>query len=806
MTKANKKIRTVKTSDLNGAYIKNMVLENGINKKRHGWQVLGVFTGTDYEPLPVNGIHHRDGDDSLIVHAGGRLYKCNPLLDSQERLFFGEESLFQNQRSQSCMCGDTLFMGGLGRLLGYGKDGLFSVYESALAYVPTTSAAICELHTGQAPVTMEAPSLITRKRINRMRAVKSGRNSHRFMLDGVLDYNSPARLKVSFRVKCSSDTDDEVTSPYIGTDEAGEEVNTVVTIECSVPRVGSGTMHSFVKAYDANGREITVNGVEFRWRILGGRELVLYFHGISPVLDQDNIELEYSNAISLSMELDGADIIAVSSAKDGGEVLLLSCGNNKLYFSQKEDGAFYFPSSNVLPIGNNQPITAVVPMAGGDIVVYKKESAYWLKPKEHTYEIISVSPSKGAENSFSAICLGDDTVAFGKDGVSGIMWQGSRDTGSAQLYERGSGLQALLSTVSENDKKRAFSVVHDGNYYLFIGRSAFVASPRAINGNGSDFEYEWRVFDPCPAICALSLGGCLYMGRENGEVAIFGNDYTDKERLPLFASGGDFVIKNAGHTVITFNNIASVCEGDKISLGNHFVFASSCSCREESGDLQLALPAFFDQNGYALFYEGMKIVLTKSNGELVFQGAIARTDPSQCTVTVDTSELPKNTSLLLFLEKGDTEKYQLTAEGDSYALYEKGTPIRLYSTEIERVFIEHPQEIECVLSTPITDLEHPLKKTLHQIRITFSQDTRGILEVGYDTRKNSFRKMLSIGGSFDLDCLDFNLLAFDPKIKKTAVVKCLERNFDHIRITISSSLGQELGIESITVIYTEKGI
>ncbi|WP_289466252.1 hypothetical protein, partial [Klebsiella pneumoniae] len=86
--------------------------------------------------------------------------------------------------------------------------------------------------------------------------------------------------------------------------------------------------------------------------------------------------------------------------------------------------------------------------AGGDIVVYKKESAYWLKPKEHTYEIISVSPAKGAENSFSAICLGDDTVSFGKDGVSGIMWQGGRDTGSAQLYERGSGLQALLSTVS----------------------------------------------------------------------------------------------------------------------------------------------------------------------------------------------------------------------------------------------------------------------------------------------------------------------------------------------------------------------
>ena len=49
MTKANKKLRTVKISDLNGAYIKNMVLENGINKKCHGWQVyLQALTMSRY--------------------------------------------------------------------------------------------------------------------------------------------------------------------------------------------------------------------------------------------------------------------------------------------------------------------------------------------------------------------------------------------------------------------------------------------------------------------------------------------------------------------------------------------------------------------------------------------------------------------------------------------------------------------------------------------------------------------------------------------------------------------------------------
>ena len=286
-----KRIYTFKSTDSSPLYMKNMVLENGINKKRRGWRVLGAFSGEDYLPRKINGIHRCEGEGGLIVHAGEELYKCDTLLNERKKLFCGNASLFKDGRSQGCMCGDTLYFGGLGRLLGYKSGELFSVYEHSGAYVPTTSTSICELHVGQSPKGHEEPNLLTRKRKNTLRAVKSERSTHRFLLDGVVDYNSPFRLKVSFRVKTSADVEDELTSPYIGTDTNGEEVNTIVTIEDSSPRIGTGIMQSHVKAYDANGREITVNGAEFRWRVLGGRELVLYFHGISPSLHEDNVEV-----------------------------------------------------------------------------------------------------------------------------------------------------------------------------------------------------------------------------------------------------------------------------------------------------------------------------------------------------------------------------------------------------------------------------------------------------------------------------------------------------------------------------------
>lgn len=800
-----KKIYTFKASDSESAYIKNMVAENGINKKRHGWGVLGSFLDESYEPLPINGIHHRNGEDTILVHAGDRLYKCDRQLSVRQRLLFGEADTFQNQRSQSRMCGDTLFLGGLGHLLGYGEDGLFSIYEHPRAYVPTTSVGICELHTGQAPITMESPSLITRKRINTMRATKSERSEHRFLLDGVVDYSAPIRLKVSFRVKCTDDWDDETTSPYIGIDEAGDEVNTIVTVECSVPRVGVGTMHSYVKAHDANGRVITVKDAEFRWRISGGRELVLYFHGISPVLNQDNIELEYSDVTPLSHELDGASVIDVSSAKEGGEVLLVGCGS-KLYFSQRERGAFYFPASNALSIGGGDPITAVMPSTGGDIIVYKRESTYWLKPQGNTYDIIFLSYSYGAESPFSVACLGDDIVAFGKGGVCGIMWQGANDTKSAQIYERGRSLPALLASLDDKEKEKAFSLVHKDTYYLFIGNSAYIASAQATRGKGQDFEYEWRVFDPCPALSALSLGDTLYMGRENGNIAIFDKGYTDRERLLLESSAGDFVIKNPGYSVITFNELAGICEGDKISLGTHFVLVSGCLYKKDSGLVQLSQPSFFDKSGAAAFYEGMEVILADGKCNLVCQGTIIDTDPSECTITVSGVNLEADTALMIFLEKGDSERYELVASNSGYALYNGDSPIRLFSTDVERVYIENPQEIECVLSTPITDLGSTCKKTLSQIRITLSEDTRGLLEVGYDTRKNSFRRAVLAGGNFDLERLDFGTFTFDPRMKKAVAIKCLERNFDHIRIKLSSTSCKELGVEKITVVYTEKGI
>ena len=797
-----KRIYTFKSTDSSPLYMKNMVLENGINKKRRGWRVLGAFSGEDYLPRKINGIHRCEGEGGLIVHAGEELYKCDTLLNERKKLFCGNASLFKDGRSQGCMCGDTLYFGGLGRLLGYKSGELFSVYEHSGAYVPTTSTSICELHVGQGPKLHQEPNVLTRKRKNTLRAVKSERSTHRFLLDGVVDYNSPFRLKVSFRVKTSADVEDELTSPYIGTDANGEEVNTIVTIEDASPRIGTGIMQSHVKAYDANGREITVNGAEFRWRVLGGRELVLYFHGISPSLYEDNIEVEYSVATPLEGTLDSAEIVASSATSQGENVLLLSCGDNKIYYSSPENGELYFKSSNVITIGNSEAVSAITPMAGGAILIYKRNSCYWLKPQEQGYEVILVSHSHGAQNPFVARALEGDGIAFSGYGVKGIMQEGSGDNQRAQLYERGGGLWSAFDTLDTAARQSSFAVVHKGVYYLFIDGRAFVADPQSAKG--SAFEYEWRIFDPCPASCAFSLGDTLYMGRENGEIAVFGIDYKDRERKTLTAKDMDFVLSDGEELTVTVNDNLSVKAGDKISLDTHFAYATSCTFGTNGGVLHIPKESLFDGNDTVQIYVGTEVVLTDVDGELVYQGKIIDVDPSECTVTVDLSGILVGTELFLYVKRTEREKYELVPSDSGYKLYSRGHFLRLYSLEIEQMYIEKEREIECVFCTPITDLDCTGKKTLYQIALTLSEDTDCVAEIGYDTRRNSFSRAVKVGGHFDLDRLDYNRFTFNPKMKGILVIKCLERDFDHIRVKITSSKGEGLGIEGVSVIYTER--
>lgn len=797
-----KKIYTFKGDSADSVYVKNMVLENGINKKRHGWRVLSSFFGESYEPYPINGIHHRLGEDGLIVHAGNYLYKCSPSLDKKERLFWGDTGTFQNRRSQSCMCGDTVLFGGLGKLLGYGKDGLFSVYEHEKVYVPTTSKSICELYTGKAPEKGEEPNLLTRRRINTMRATKSSRGSHRFLLDGVVDYDSPFTLRVSFRVKCSSDEEDEVTSPYIGKDSSGDEVNTVVTIEDYSPRIGHGTMISHVKAYDANGREITVANAEFRWKVSGGRELILYFDGISPYLNQDNIEVEYSVTTPLDPVLDKACVLSVSASRQGGDVLFINSGDNKIYYSDKERGIYYFPLNNVIAVGGGEALSTIVSMTGGVVIAYKKRSCYWLKPSETGYEVVSASYSMGAENPFAACILGNECISFSGSKAYGSAIEGSGDSQRLEIYERGS---ALFEETHGDATGNAFAVEHNGVCYLFIGEKAYLANPQSIKGSGRDFQYEWRTFEPCSACCALSFNGTLYMGRKSGEIAVFENGYTDKERVTLTDKDGDFVLWDTGVTILTVNALVNVQNGDKISVGEHFAYATECSFDSESGLIHIPHSAFFDEKEASMIYEGTEVILTGQEGVFLCQGKIDVSDPAECTVIVSALDLQESSELLLYVKRGENTKYELIPKDEGDELHLNGKALRLYSLEVERIYIEREREICCVFCTEITDLGYVGKKTLAQMRLTLSEDTNCIAEIGYETRKNSFKRTIKAGGYFTLGNLQFDCLSFNPKMKRTAIVKCLERNFDHIRIKISSEKGKELGIEELSIVYAENG-
>ena len=67
-----------KVSKNRAAYMKNLVMEGGVNHKRRGFYQRCDIRDQYDDSLPINGIHsytHPDGREELLIHAGEDLYK-----------------------------------------------------------------------------------------------------------------------------------------------------------------------------------------------------------------------------------------------------------------------------------------------------------------------------------------------------------------------------------------------------------------------------------------------------------------------------------------------------------------------------------------------------------------------------------------------------------------------------------------------------------------------------------------------------------------------------------------------------------
>lgn len=784
------------------SYLKNMMLEDGVPKKRNGWKTLYNFRGPSYKPHRVNGIYEYGGGDrvQLLVHAGDSLYNCSYDMKEIVKIPCEPGVTLRDERSHGVMFGDVLWLTGMDGLLIYDGQSVKNVQALPCCYVPVTATGIKDMKLCLPYKEGEKPNLLTGKRINTVRCAKDPILLHKFLLDAPIKYGTPFRLKASFRVKKSTDEENDLTSQYVGKDGNGNEINTVVHVELYTDSIEDGKMISSTqKPLDRYGREVDIGeNFTFSAYVCNGDELFITFDAAAHDATGDNIEVEFT-AEGESLHLPyGIDDFSVTILKDGTAVASVTTGVGKVFLGEVKNDKFYFSQGKEISVGSvGEGISAILPISQSSLAIYKESDFYILNLEgESGVELYPSHDIRGCLGSFLATRLNNECLALGIDGICGIKDFTSQTQINTEQIMRSTPIQGELDRIPISDLQEGVACVHRGKYYLFLKDRAYVAQ-KIDKTDG----FVWCRLENCTARAALSANGSLYMGKENGDVAVFDDKYTDRRDYVLRENERDFLFQNGDYTRVTFNYAIGVNEGDKILLEEHYALFSKGILSRETNQIHLPHDDCFEDGAYVGPAVGDDVMLIDMAGYVVYEEKIKDFSPAQCTVFCANFGLAADTELFLYVKRDENTEYTLKNQGGLNYLFLGEKALTLYSTEIGCVCVRDEKEIECEICTPITNLGTSDEKMLLGIYVTLSPDTRCSLEMGYDTGIGLFHRHLNVGSHISFEGFDFNDVTFNPKFNRTIKFSCLERNFDYIRLWLRSDKGEKFGVDNISLIY-----
>lgn len=797
------------------SYVQNMISKDGILKSRSGWKVIADFKDEEMSPLRINGIYEykTDTKSAVIVHAGTHIYECDYEMKNKTEVPVAYGIEVPDRRTQGYMYGGLLWICGVGDLAVYNGETVYGVYEYNQAYVPTTSVSVLDDYIAKKPAPYQSPNVLTRKRKNSLRGAKSTKPFHKFYLDSKAEYGKPFTFTAKFRVRSTFDSEDEVTTDYIGMYADGKSINTVVVANIHTDSLTEEMLYLTDGLKSIYGQEIFIDGQDVSaWgiQITNGNELYINFVCPTYITDTDNIVVEFTEDSEFNRDLRLADHCAVAIMERGKSIMLLCRGDNEILYSNEDYGFFYFPESNKFSIGQETTrIVGILPMANNFIGIFKEDGFFRVKidgSKMGEYRIYTTSDTYGASNPFLVSRLNHDYLTVNENGVFGIRELDETEEGISKLYCRSSNISKEFASFTKEELLDAMSLVVGNTYYLFVANKVYVTNSDSTfykSGKSDDeFEYTWWIFDNCPCSYALSLGSTLYMGRENGEICIFDGGFTDRKTVTLKSPTNDFLFNEEdGVSTVVFNQNLKTYSPCKICLDKHFIYISKCTYIKNENRLEIPLEAFFS-NEEIQFYDGMKIMLLNENGEESFAGEITSTYPSLYSVFCEDFTFDTDGEFYLYVENDKNTEYVLKEVVSGYKLIYKGKEIKLYSNDIKTVYLIFEETIVCRIETAVTDFNEDGRKNLYSIEFTPTEDSKGIVRVGYETIKNSFSKEIKLGSYLDFDSLDLEAFGFNPRFKKKVRVNCFERNFDYIRIKIEAEPTKGFGIEKICLNYS----
>lgn len=795
--------------------MRNLIPENGVNHKRHGWHEL--FKGEE----KINGIFPFDegGTEVLLVHAGTALYRAVESEGVWSKKMVSGDITLTDMRSQCFYQNGMAFLVGCGTYLVYGIYGGRYVLKPVrdVAYVPLTTRNC-------SPVTFENGICST--------------DETRF------SYENVNRLGYWRRNSCMIPNYKENTTLHYRLDSyaaSGSEIT--ITI-----RAASGSL-----VWEGNGSVQYYNapGCRIEWfsdcyaHIIANEYNSTQFHLLkidlpsskSALLSGGEITVKFRTKILNEYEIPYDPIermrFGTLFGVDGASDRLFLSGNpnekNKDYFSEAGDFT-YFPDGNVLTVGDSaSAVTGYARLSDATLAIFKGEAMgrpaiFYRTGKEITVKdydgqdmpapLFPTLPGTASEyllNAHAVAGLSGDVLMLSRNGVFGI--ELSDNIASSERYARERSY-AIYGDLKKRDLSNAACTVFRNRYYLALGDEegiCYVADNRyrATFAASRDTGYEWWVWDHVPARCFAIYQGNLLFGTADGRVCAFDEGYCDRSFTEI-AEGAATLTEDG----LIFNCELGVEKGDRVTfesdlyavvLEGEMTAVDTFSYKVEDTARLLRLVGIGD---------AVEIAHQEENGNEVLETArVVDIDPGALQIVFENGlweheQYPVPGKILICLRgKECTVGDSMTVNGVTYRtlLSKAGDTLPLWFVDNQNVVgrLTHYRPVVASWCSPVLDLGSNMHaKTLLGITTALDPSAEGELSVFYETRRDASSFVARTPVLLDFDALDFDAFSFYAQRFSNSYTKRLAaRNFNYIRVGYRAAGEGDCAVTGLSLYY-----
>ena len=775
------------------SYMRNLINEGGVNKKRNGWNELKVYEGS------INGIFEAPLRVGMLVHAGTKIY-----WDSNRSVLVDG---VQNKRSQAfykdnkvyIVCGDIYvfkFVVGEGVVA-------TRLIDSDEIYIPTTTISIDnDTVTDTVRATLDDINCLTKWRKN--------------TLVGVVSENKEAFTQGDWTLDASIDDDADITIEM--EIQAGKNAEVMFVTKTIVAKSYgiSDDYQGQNTYYEIKDEKNTLIGIVNKK--LG--KIRIFTDTTPPIENQANITVTFAHTHNLASKITNCTFGTVFGVNGNTDTLFLSGNINfpNVCFYSAEDDFTYFPNRNVIAMGSetyaiggfarlsDSTLVAVKEGASHEAGIYYIAGSY--QPINDKADARLVAPvytrtaggiGEGIISRYCNANLNGDALILTQSGVQGIVL--GENVARTERFTRNRSININGKLLLHDDLSNAVAICHNNRCYLAIDGVCYVADARHkfIPNDTVDnsFNYEWWFWDNIPARVWASIDGKLYFGTEQGQVCVFDDKYTDRVHSNI--KDGSMIDFNNEQIVYDMHDY--IQDGDTINIATQELYVM-LQANAKMIDFEINTDSIFN------FHDGEKVWIEKNGTYSEYSiGDVdwAKNTYSLCNTDGFPVEIEGMFNVLLNVANRDLYIVNVDTENNTFQvkLNKDGGILDLYSgTPSTSDMVTYSRNVVAEYHTPVFDFGTiESSKTLLKMSVAVEPQLSGKLAFGYETR--NVYKMLNVKGirRFSFDDFNFNDFSFDTGFNNSYSVRVNERNFNYIMFRFVSDSDTDCIINKFTAIY-----